>query len=54
MERGNVGRLNKVANGTRRERKQEKEEERIKGRETFFLCLEEQIKSSKIEMIPEN
>ena len=54
MERGNVGRLNKVANGTRRERKQEKEEERIKGRETFFLCLEKQIKSSKIEMIPEN
>ena len=40
MERGNVGRLNKMANGTRRERKQEKEEERIKGRETFFLCLE--------------
>ena len=36
MERGNVGRLNKVANGTRRERKQKKEEERIKGRETFF------------------
>jgi len=40
MERGNVGRLNKVANGMRRERKQKKEEERIKGRETFFLCLE--------------